>query len=191
MSIESVMLSNHLILCCPLLLLPSIFPSIGVFSSDSALHIRWTTAASASALVLPVNIQDWFPLELTGLITLQSKGLSRVFSALEFESINSFTLSLLYGPALTSIHDYWKNYSFDYMDLCWQVMSLLFNILSRFVIVFLPRSKHLWLFCLLSLDIFTITQTHLAQTTKSLLTGWSLFLDWDLSPIVTPLFCIL
>ena len=86
-------------------------------------------------------------------------------------------LSLLYGPALTSIHDYWKNQTFDDMNLCWQVMSLLFNSLSRFVIIFLPRSKHLWLFCLLSLDIFTITQTHLAQTPKSLWTGWSLFLD--------------
>ena len=81
MAIESVMPSNHLILCCPLLLLPSISPSIRVFSNESVLHIRsQSIGASASASVLPVNIQDWFPLGLTGWISLQSKGLSRVFS---------------------------------------------------------------------------------------------------------------
>ena len=78
-SIELVMPSNHLILCRPFLLLPSIFPSIRVFSNESVLCIRWPKFR-ASALVLPVNIQDWFPLGLTGLISLQSKGLSRVFS---------------------------------------------------------------------------------------------------------------
>ena len=62
----------------------------------------------------------------------------------QFKSINSLVLSLLYGPTLTSIHDYWKNHSFDYMDLFFgKVMSLLFNMLSRLVIAFLPRSKHL------------------------------------------------
>ena len=81
MSIESVMPYNHLILCCPLLHLPSIFPSIRVFSKESALPIRWlSTPASASASVLPMNIQDWFPLGWTGWISLQFKGLSRVFS---------------------------------------------------------------------------------------------------------------
>ena len=72
MSIESVMPSNHLILCCPLLLPPSIFPSIRVFSDESVLRIRWpkSIGVSASASVLPVNIQGWFPLELTGLISL-------------------------------------------------------------------------------------------------------------------------
>ena len=79
-SIKSVMPSNHLILCHPLLLLPSIFPSIRVFSSESALWSGGQSiGASASASVLPMNIQDWFPLGLTGLILL-SKGLSRVFS---------------------------------------------------------------------------------------------------------------
>ena len=68
---------------------------------------------SASASVVPMNIQNWFPLGLTGLISLQSKGLSRVFSAPQFKNINSSTLNLLYGPTLTSIHDYWKNHSFD------------------------------------------------------------------------------
>ena len=81
MSIESVMSSNHLILCRPLLLLPSIFASIRVFSNESVLHIRWPSiGVSASASVLPMNVQDWFPLGWTGWISLQSKGLSRVFS---------------------------------------------------------------------------------------------------------------
>ena len=80
MSIELVMLSYHLILCCPLLLLPSIFPSIRVFSNKSALPIRWPKYWT-SASVLPMNIQSWFPLGLTGLISLLSKGVSRNFSS--------------------------------------------------------------------------------------------------------------
>ena len=81
MSIESVMPSNHLILCHPPLFPPSNFSSIRVFSNGSVLHIRWPRfGVSASASVLPMNIQDWFPLGWTGCISLQSKGLSRVFS---------------------------------------------------------------------------------------------------------------
>ena len=72
--------------------------------------------ASASTSVPLMNIQDWFPLVLTGLISLQSKGFSRVFSKPQFRGINSLAFNLLYGPALTSIHDYWKNHSFEYMD---------------------------------------------------------------------------
>ena len=78
-SIESVMPSSHLVRCHPLLLLPSIFPSIRVFSNESVLHIRWPNiGVSASRSVL--TIQDWSPLGWTGWISLQSKGLSRVFS---------------------------------------------------------------------------------------------------------------
>jgi len=114
MSTESVMPSNHPILCHPLLLLPSIFPSIRVFSSESALCIKCQSiGASASASVLPMNIQSWFPLGLTDFISLLSKGLSKSSPAPQFKSINSSVLSLLYDPALTSIHDYWKNHSFD------------------------------------------------------------------------------
>ena len=84
MSIELVMPSNHLILCHPLLFPPSIFPSIKMFSNELALPIRWPKYWSfASASVLPMNIQDWFPLGLTGWISLQSKlksPCSRVFS---------------------------------------------------------------------------------------------------------------
>ena len=114
MSIESAMPSKHLVPCLPLLLLPSNFPSIRDFFNQSALHISGqSTVASASASVLLMDIQDWFPLWLMGLISLQSKGLSRIFFSPQFESINSLMLFLLYGPTLTSIYDCWKNHSFD------------------------------------------------------------------------------
>ena len=81
MSIESVMPSNHLILCHPLVLLPSIFPSIRVFSNESVLCIRWPKYWSFSfSISLSNEYQDWFSLEWTGWISLQPKGLSRVFS---------------------------------------------------------------------------------------------------------------
>ena len=118
-SIELVMPSNHLILCHPLLLLPSIFPSIRVFSNELALCIRWLKYWSFSNS--PSNeYSGLILLGLTGLISLQSKGLSRVFSSATVQKHQFFVLSLLYGPTLTSIHDYWKNRSFDYTDLCWQ-----------------------------------------------------------------------
>ena len=99
MSIKSVMASNHLILCCPLLLLPSIFPSIRVFSSELVLHIRWPKYWSfSSASILP----------LVG--SPCSSGDSQKSSpAPQFKSINPSVLSFLYGPTLTSIPDYWKN----------------------------------------------------------------------------------
>ena len=82
MSTESVMTSNHLILCCPLFLLPSVFPSIGVFSNESVLRIRWPNiGVSASASVLPMNIQGLFPLGLTDGVSVQSTRLSRFFSS--------------------------------------------------------------------------------------------------------------
>ena len=147
MSIESVMPSNHLILCRPILLLPSIFSSIRVFSNDLAFCTRRpkSIGASASASVLPMNSQSWFPLELTGLISLHTKGLLRVFSSPTVQKHQFLVLNFFYSPTLLSIHDYWKNHKSDYMDLCWQsdVSSLLFNMLSRLVIAFLPRSKHL------------------------------------------------
>ena len=81
MSIELVMPSNHLILCHPLLLMPSVFPSIRVFSTKLVLCIRWPNYwSSASTSDLPMNIEDWFPLGCIGCISLLSKGLSRVFS---------------------------------------------------------------------------------------------------------------
>ena len=114
------------------------FPMSWLFSSGGQ-----SIGASASASVLLMNIQGWFPLRLAGWISLQSKGLSGVFSRPQFKSINSWSLSFLYSPTLMSIHDCWKNRIFDYMDFCWQVRSLVFNTLSMFVRAFLPRSKHL------------------------------------------------
>ena len=91
MSIESVIPPNHLILCCSLLL-PSIFPSTRVFSNESALGIGGQSiGASASASDLPVKFQGWFPLGLTGLISLQSKGLSRVFSSIKVQKHQFFS----------------------------------------------------------------------------------------------------
>ena len=91
------------------------FPMSWLFTSGGQ-NIR----ASASASVLPMNIYDWFPLGLTGLIFLLFRGISRVLSRTTVWKHQSSVLSLLYGPTLTSIRDYWKNHSFDYMDLCQQ-----------------------------------------------------------------------
>ena len=120
MAIESMMPPNHLILCHPLLLLPSVFPSIKVFSNEFFTSGGQRIGASASASVFPKNIQDWFPLGLTGLVSLLSKGLSRVFSSTTVQKHQFFSTQLSLCPSLTSIHDYWKKQSFDYMDLCWQ-----------------------------------------------------------------------
>ena len=95
MSIKSVMPSNCPSLCRPLLLLPSIFPRIRVFSNESALHIRWSSiGVSASASVLAMNIQDWFPLGWTGWISFQSKGFSRVFSNTTVQKHQFFSTQL-------------------------------------------------------------------------------------------------
>ena len=109
MSIESVMPSNHLILCCPLLLLPSIFPSIRVFSNELALHIRWPKYWSFSFNISPSN-------EYSGLISfrmdwldlLAVQGTQESSPTPQLKSINSSVLSFLYSPTLTSIHDKWK-----------------------------------------------------------------------------------
>ena len=93
MSIESVVPSNHLILCHPLLLLPSIFPSIRVFSNESVLRIRWPKYWSFSFSISPSN-------EYSELVSSSPTP--------QFKSISSSALSFLYSPTLTSIHDYWK-----------------------------------------------------------------------------------
>ena len=110
-------LFNHLILC-HLLLLPSIFPSTRVVFSESALLIKWPKYWSFSFSITPsMNIHGWFPLGLVR--SIFSPRESQEFSpAPQFESINSSALSLLFGPNLTSIQDYWKNLSFDYADFC-------------------------------------------------------------------------
>ena len=138
MSIESVMPSNHLILYHPLLLLSSIFPSIKVFSNESALRIRWPKYWSFSFSISSSNeYLGLISFRIDGLISLLSKGLSKVFSSTSSKAsiLQHLTLFMV---QLTLLHHYWKSHSFDYR-------SLLFKMLSRFVIAFLPRSKHLFL----------------------------------------------
>ena len=114
MSIESVMPSNHLILCRPLLLPPSIFLSIRVFSNESALPIKWPKYWNFSFNSSPSNEHPgMISLGWTDLIYLLSKGLSGVFSNITVQKRQSLALSFLYSPTLTSIHDYWKNHSLD------------------------------------------------------------------------------
>ena len=106
----------------PLLLLPSIFPSIRVFSNEWALHIRWPKYWSFSSSISPPNDYTGlisFKIDWLDLLAVQGT-LQESSPAPQFESISSLTLNLLYGPTLTSVQDYWKNHNFDSMDLCWQ-----------------------------------------------------------------------
>ena len=113
-SIELVMPSNHLVLCCPLLLLPSIFPSIRVFSNELALHIRWPKYWSFSLSISPSSEYsglisfriDWFDL-------LAVQGTLKSLFQTTVQKHQFFGSQLSYSPTLTSIHDYWKNYSFN------------------------------------------------------------------------------
>ena len=119
----------------------NLFPASGSFPmSQFFASGGQSIGVSASAPVLPMNIQDWFPLGWTGLISLPSKGLSRVFSSTTVQKHQFFSTQLSLCPILTSIYDYWKNHSFDYMAFVDKVMSLLFSMLSGLVIAFLPRS---------------------------------------------------
>ena len=119
MSIEPVMLSRHLIFCRPLLLSPSIFPSIRVFSNELALHIRWPKYWSFRFSINPSN-------EYWGLISFRIDWLDLLAVQGTLKSLlqhHSWKASILqnppsYGPTLPSVHDYWKNHRFDYTDLC-------------------------------------------------------------------------
>ena len=113
-SIKSVMPSSHLILCCPLLLLSPIPPSIRVFSNELTLCMRWPNYWSFSLIIIPSKeTQGWSPSEWTGWISLQSKGLSRVFSNTTVQKHHSSALSFLHSPTLTYIYDHRKNHSLD------------------------------------------------------------------------------
>ena len=151
MSIKSVMPSSHLIFCCPLLL-PSIFPSIRVFSNELALFTRWPKYWSFSFSISPCS-------EYSGLISFRIDWVDlAVQRTLKSLLQNHSSKASVFSAQLSSwsnsyfIHDYWKNCNFDYIDLCWQSneMSLLFNMLSRFVTAFLPRSKCLLIWSLQS-----------------------------------------
>ena len=122
MSIESVMPSNHLILCHPFLLLPSISPSIRFFSNESVVRIRWPKYWNFSFSVSPSNeysVLISFRMDWLDLLAVQGT----LKSLLQNRSSKASVLqcsAFCYSPALISIHDYWKNHSFDYMDLCRQ-----------------------------------------------------------------------
>ena len=145
MSVESVMPSNHHILCCPLLLLPSIIPSIGVFSNESALHIRWPKDWSFSFNISPSN-------EYSGLISFRMDWLDLLAVQGTLKSLlqhNSSKASILQHSAFFIVqlsHPYMttgKTIPLTRRIFDGKVMSLLFNMLSRLVIAFLSRSKHL------------------------------------------------
>ena len=119
MSIELVVLSNHLILCYSLSFCHQSSPASGSFPM-SWLFASGGQSIGLPASVLPMNIQGWFPLGLTGWIYLQSERLSRVFSSTTIRKHQFFGAQASLWSILTSLHDYWKNHSFDYMDLCWQ-----------------------------------------------------------------------
>ena len=144
MPIESVMQCSHLILLLPLLLLPPIPPSIRVFSNESTLHIRWPKYWSFSFSISPSE-------EYPGLISFRKdwlyllavQGTLKSSPTPYFKSINSSALSFLHSPTFTSIHEHWITITLIRQTFVGKVMSLFFHMLSRLVITFLPRSKHL------------------------------------------------
>ena len=144
MSIESVMPSNHLILCRPLLLLPSIFPSIRVFSNESVLHIRWPNYWSFSFSISPSNEYSElisFRIDRFDLLAIQGtlKSLRQHNSKASILWHSAFFTVQLSHPYITTV----KTIALTRWTFVGQEMSLLFNMLSRLVIAFLPRSKHL------------------------------------------------
>ena len=169
MAIESVMPSNHLILCRRVLL-SSIFPTSGYFQMSQFFESDGQSiGVSASASVLRMNIQDWFPLGLTGLISLQSKELSRVFSntTVQKHQFYSTQLSLWYNshPYMTTR----KTIPLTRQVFFGKVMSLLFNMLSRFIKAFLPKSKHLLISWLQSPSAVILEPKKLKSLTVSII----------------------
>ena len=148
MSIESVMPSNHFILCRPLLLLPSIFPSIRVFSSESVLHIKWPKYWNFSFSINPSNEYSAlisFRMDWLDLLTVQGtlKSLLQHFSNSSKASVvwcSAFFIVQLSHPYMTT----GKTIALTRQTFVGKIMSLLFNMLSRLVITFLPRSKCLF-----------------------------------------------
>ena len=166
--VQMVMPYNHLIQCHPLLLLPSIFPSIRVFFNKSAFCIRWLKYWSFS--ISPLNeysrlisfrIDRFDLLEVQGTLKSLFQHHSSKASILQHSTF-------FYGPTLTPIHDYWTNHSFDYMDLCEQSKTLLSNILSRLVMAFLLRSKCLLIPWLQSLSTMIMEPRKIEPVTFSI-----------------------
>ena len=120
MSVESVMPSNHLVLCRPLLLPPSILPSIRVFSNESAPRISWPKYWSFSFNISPSTEHPGLIFRIDCLDLLAVQGTLK--SLLQHHNLKASILwcsAFFYSPTLTSIHDYWRNHSLDEMDLCW------------------------------------------------------------------------
>ena len=124
MSIASVMPSSHLILWCPLLLLPSIFPSIRDFSNESTVGIRWPKYWSFNFSISPSNEYSGpisFKTDWLDLLAVQGT-LGSLLQHHSWKASMLLALCLLYGPALTTVRDHWEDHSFDYMDLCQQFL---------------------------------------------------------------------
>ena len=167
MSIELVMSSNHLILYRPLLLLPSIFPSIRVFSNESVLPIKQPKNWSFSFSITPSNeYSELISFRWTGWISLQSKGLSRIQHHSSKASIlwrSAFSVVQLSHPHMTI----GKTIALTRRTFVGKVMSLLFNMLSRLVIAFLPRSKCLLISWVQSLSAVIIEPKKIKSVTVS------------------------
>ena len=143
---------------------------------------RQIIGSSASTLVLQINSQIWFPLWLTGFIFLMSKGLTGEFSRNRVQKHQLFGIQPFYGPTHTSVHGYWKKQSFDYMDFVSKVMSVLFNMLSRFVTAFLPRSKHLLISWLQSWSTVFLEPKKIKSVTVSMFPLLFTMKWWDQMP---------
>ena len=138
--------SNHLILCHRLLLPSSILSSIRVLTNESVLCIRCPKYWSFSFNINPsYEHSGLISFRMDWLNLLAVKGTLKSLLQHQFKSINSSVLSFLYSPTLTSMHDYWKNHTLTRQTFVGKVMSLLFNMLSRLVIIFLPKSKYLFI----------------------------------------------
>ena len=178
MSTESVMPSNHLILCLPFSSCPQFFPKSWLFTSGGQ-----SIGASASASILPMNIHSWFPLGLTGLISLQPKGLLRVFSNTTSSKASilwhsAFFIVQLSPPYMTT----GETIALIRWTFVWKLMSLSFNTLSGFVISFLPRSKHLFISWLQSPSAVILKPANIKSVTLSTVSPSIAVEWWDRMP---------
>ena len=177
--------ANHLILCCPVLLLPSVFPSIRVFSNRSALCIRWpkywrfsNSPSNDYSELMSFRIDCFDLLSVQGAL----EGLLHHHSS----KVPMLQCSA-YGPTLTSIHDYWKNHSFDCVNRCWQSDVSAFVMLFRFLVGFLPRNSHRLLSWLQSLStvilepekIKSVTDSNTLATWCKEMTHWKTRWCWE------------
>ena len=187
MRTELMMLSNHLILCCTSLFLPSVFPSIRIFFHESAFRIRcpecWSFRFSISPSSEYSGIQASFLLGLTGLISLLSKGLSRVFFNTTVQKHEFFSSQpSLWSNSRINTWLWGAGIALTLWTFVSKVMSLLYNILSGFVIAFLPRSKRLLTSWLQSLSAVIVEHKKIKSVTASIFTLLFAVTWWDQMP---------